>query len=120
MRGSAKLNLHLGVRNLGEAFLPDRLRYLSSFFRRRPMNLLFPVSVVAGSWLAIEFAARALGADTDHAAVGHAMLATLCALAMLEHWLMVLPLPPEALWRWSLEGRAAHSRYGSVPPVTGP
>jgi putative photosynthetic complex assembly protein 2 len=120
MRESAKLNLHFGVRNLGEAFLPDRLRYLSSFFRRRTMNLLFPVSVLAGSWLAVEFAGRALGADSDFAATGHAMLATLCALAMLEHWLMVLPLPPDALWRWSLEGRAAHSRYGSVPPVTGP
>jgi putative photosynthetic complex assembly protein 2 len=44
---------------------------------------------------------------------GQAMLATLCALAMLEHWLMVLPLPSDALWRWSLEGREAHS--GRMP-----
>jgi putative photosynthetic complex assembly protein 2 len=120
MRESAKLNLYFGVRNLGEAFLPDRLRYLLSFFRRRQMNLLFPVSVTAGSWLAVEFAMRALGADTAFGATGHAMLATLCALAMLEHWLMVLPLPADALWRWSLEGRAAHSRFEGVPPVSRP
>jgi putative photosynthetic complex assembly protein 2 len=106
MRESAKLNLFFGVRNLGEAFLPERLRYLLSFFKRRQMNLLFPVSVTAGSWLAVEFAGRALGADTDFGATGHAMLATLCALAMLEHWLMVLPLPSDALWRWSLDQRA--------------
>jgi putative photosynthetic complex assembly protein 2 len=120
MRESAKLNLFFGVRNLGEAFLPERLRYLLSFFRRRQMNLLFPVSVTVGSWLTVEFALRAAGADTAFGATGHAMLATLCALAMFEHWLMVLPLPSDALWRWSLEGRAAHARYGSVPPVGGP
>lgn len=116
MRESAKLNLFFGVRNLGEAFLPERLRYLLSFFRRRQMNLLFPVSVTIGSWLAVEFAARALGAETEFVATGHAMLATLCALAMLEHWLMVLPLPADALWRWSLEGRAA-ARATRTPPV---
>jgi putative photosynthetic complex assembly protein 2 len=115
MRESAKLNLFLGVRNLGEAFLPERLRYLLSFFRRRPMNLLFPVSVTVGSWLAVEFAGRALDATSAFAVTGQAMLATLCALAMLEHWLMVLPLPADALWRWSLEGREAHSRYGRMP-----
>jgi putative photosynthetic complex assembly protein 2 len=116
MRESAKLNLFFGVRNLGEAFLPERLRYLLSFFRRRQMNLLFPVSVTVGSWLVVEFAGRALGADTDFALTGFAMLATLCALAMLEHWLMVLPLPSDALWRWSLEGRAA-ARPARPPPV---
>ena len=33
MRQSAKLNLFLGVRNLGVEFLPQHLRYLQSFFR---------------------------------------------------------------------------------------
>jgi hypothetical protein len=28
------------------------------------------------------------------------------ALAVLEHWFMVLPLPFEALWRWGLRSRA--------------
>lgn len=116
MRESAKLNLFFGVRNFGEAFLPERSRYLLSFFRRRQMNLLFPVSVTIGSWLAVEFAQRALGTDDPFAATAGTMLATLCALAMLEHWLMVLPLPPEALWRWSLEGRAAHARVATLPP----
>jgi putative photosynthetic complex assembly protein 2 len=124
MRTSAKLNLFFGVRNLGEAFLPERLRYLLSFFRRRPMNLLFPVSVTVGSWLAVEFADRALGAATPHAAAGNAMLATLCALAMLEHWLMVLPLPADALWRWSLRDRAGDAalgpRAGGPTPLGGP
>lgn len=117
MRSSAKLNLFFGVRNLGEAFLPERLRYLVSFFRRRPINLLFPVSVTVGSWLAVEFTDRALDAGAAHAATGYAMLATLCGLAMLEHWLMVLPLPPDALWRWSLRDRTTPASL--APPAGG-
>lgn len=122
MRTSAKLNLFLGVRNLGEAFLPEHLRYLLSFFRRRALNPLFPLSIVLGSWLAWSLVARALAAPDDPSATGYAIVATLAALAMLEHWLMVLPLPPEALWRWSLGGRAVRRvapplRYaGDAPP----
>jgi putative photosynthetic complex assembly protein 2 len=40
MRQSAKLNVFLGVRNLGENFLPEHLAYLKSYFQRRPMNVL--------------------------------------------------------------------------------
>ena len=29
-------------------------------------------------------------------------LASLTALALFEHWMMVLPLPDAALWRWLL------------------
>jgi hypothetical protein len=34
--------------------------------------------------------------------VGFALLTAMTALALLEHWLMVLPLPDEKLWRWML------------------
>lgn len=120
MRTSAKLNMFLGVRNLGESFLPDHLRYLLSFFRRRAMNLLFPVSIAAGTWITVYFVRGALGAQDDFTAVGHTLLATLAALGVLEHWLLVLPLPGDALWRWTLEDRAARERAlryaGDAPP----
>jgi len=32
-------------------------------------------------------------------------LAALTALALLEHWFMVLPLPDAKLWRWMLPDR---------------
>ena len=35
-------------------------------------------------------------------AVGFALLTAMTALALLEHWLMVLPLPDARLWRWML------------------
>ena len=31
----------------------------------------------------------------------------LAALALLEHWFMVLPLPDEKLWRWMLPDRSS-------------
>ena len=38
--------------NLTEEFLPEHLQYLKSFLARKPMNLLFPVSVTGGTIVA--------------------------------------------------------------------
>lgn len=103
MRISAKLNVFLGVRNLSIEFLPPHLAYLSSFFRKRAMNVLFPVSVTAATMVAAWLVNEALDAPTGSArAIGLLLVATLLCLAILEHWLMVLPFNPTALWRWAL------------------
>jgi putative photosynthetic complex assembly protein 2 len=108
MRTSAKLNLFFGVRNLSEEFLPAHLAYLVSFFRRRPMNYLFPVSVSAASLMLAVMVASALSpATAPGAAIGTVLVATMLALAILEHWLLVLPLDTTALWRWALRQRGA-------------
>ena len=46
---------------------------------------------------------------------------TLLALAILEHWFMVLPLPANALWSWGLRSRDAAPPVGSaaLAPVAG-
>ncbi|KQW40317.1 putative photosynthetic complex assembly protein PuhE [Rhizobacter sp. Root404] len=107
MRQSAKLNVFLGVRNLSESFLPPHLAYLQTYFRRAPMNALFPVSVAVSSWLAVELwqaaAAHGIGAFD---ATTLTFAGTLLSLAILEHWFMVLPLPSQALWNWGLRSRA--------------
>jgi hypothetical protein len=107
MRTSAKLNLYLGVRNLSEAFLPDHLAYLASFFRRRPMNLLLPVSVAAASAYLALLVAHATDAQSSRAdAVGYALVGTMLALAILEHLLLVLPVDATAVWKWALTRRS--------------
>ena len=105
MRTSAKLNLFLGVRNLSEEFLPPHLKYLQSFFRRRPMNALFPLSVTAATAVAATMVAAALDAPPA-AAAGLMLVTTMLALAILEHWLLVLPLPSTALWLWAMRNAA--------------
>lgn len=105
MRISAKLNVYLGVPNLTEEFLPTHLTYLKSYFCRRSMNLLFPLSVTLSTiatWVLITEAGTAGGAFEQTAAT---FLATLMALALIEHWFLVVPLPSAALWSWGLWSR---------------
>jgi putative photosynthetic complex assembly protein 2 len=120
MRQSAKLNVFLGVRNLNERFLPAHLRYLGSYLVQQPMNLLFPVSVTVSAVIAgllVSAAAAAHGA----AAIGLTFLATMMILANLEHWFLVLPIPVEKLWEWSLKSHeATQEQLVVLPTVTLP
>ncbi len=106
MRISAKLNLYLGVPNITENFLPDHLAYLKSYFCHRPMNLLFPLSVTLSTIATVLLvqAASAAGAGPFEQ-TAYTLLAVLMALALLEHWLLVVPVPAEALWQWGLASR---------------
>jgi len=114
MRISAKLNVFLGVRNLSIEFLPPHLAYLASFFRRRAMNLLFPLSVTASTVVAAWMVLEALAAAPGGAyATGQLLVVTLLVLAILEHWLMVLPFNPTALWRWAMRDR----KHGTAPAL---
>ncbi|NBD96481.1 MAG: DUF3623 family protein [Gammaproteobacteria bacterium] len=107
MHVSAKLNVFLGVRNLNVEFIPARLSYLTSFFSQKPMNLLFPFSVTAGTILTMALIQQAGAADADaFNKVGYVLLATLVGLAVIEHWFMILPIPAEELWRWSLKPKS--------------
>jgi putative photosynthetic complex assembly protein 2 len=103
MRISTKINVFLGVPNITESFLPEHLRYLTSFFTHKPMNLAFPLSVtfatVAGVLLAVQMFGSSPG---SFAATRDVMLLTLLGLGLAEHWFLVLPLPVERLWRWGL------------------
>ncbi len=109
MHQSAKLNVFLGVRNVTEEFVPEHLTFLRSFLtKRNSMNLLFPVSVTVSTVVCVYLvdAAIAPGASTFEAA-GYSFLATLMALAILEHWFLMLPLPAQKLWSWGLKSRPA-------------
>jgi len=100
MRISAKLNIFLGVPNLTDEFLPQRLVYLKSYFRKGQISSLFPATVGAAALVAIFLAQKALGASGAEAS-GFALLFSLIALAILEHLFMVFPIPDAVLWRWA-------------------
>lgn len=115
MRLSTKLNIFLGVPNTTIEFLPAHLGYLKSYFRNRPMNLLFPVSATLATALTMVLMQKAAG-DGPFLATGFTLLATLAALGLVEHWFLVVPLPVGQLWAWGLSAHKA----ASVMPVLRP
>jgi len=103
MRWSAKLNLFLGVRNFNTEMLPAKMRYLSTYVRKAPMNWLFPLSVLAGGlslyyWISPLFGWQ----STELARAESLLLATLMGLALLEHILLMVPLSDRWLWSWAM------------------
>lgn len=111
MRLSAKLNVFLGVPNLAEEFLPRHLRHLKSYFKKAPMNVFFPLAVTAATLvlgIVVQFATAAEA--SAFVVVGWTLVATLLALAILEHWFLVLPLPDAALWSWAVKAAERQSR----------
>jgi putative photosynthetic complex assembly protein 2 len=103
LRLSAKFNIFLGIPNLTEEFLPSHLDYLKTYFRIRPMNGLFPISVSVGTIAAAAILMSAsLPTATPFEVTAALLVGTLIALGVFEHWMMVLPLPDAALWRWAM------------------
>jgi putative photosynthetic complex assembly protein 2 len=116
MRTSAKLNLFFGVRNLSEEFLPPHLAYLQSYFRRRVVNLFFPMAVTGASVVLALMVVRAIDPSTPPvAALGLTLVGTMLALAIVEHWLLVLPIAATALWRWAMRHREARRSQDQLP-----
>ena len=106
MHQSARLNVFLGVPNIAEHFLPEHLDFLRSFLRRRPMNLLFPVSVTLSTVAAALLVQHAVAPGVSPAtATALVFAATMMVLAIAEHWFLVVPLPVDRLWSWSLRER---------------
>jgi putative photosynthetic complex assembly protein 2 len=121
MRFSAKLNVYLGVPNITEEFLPPHLVYLKTYFRKRPMNAVFPISVTATTLLTANlFGQAVVPGATPFEVTSAALLATLAALALIEHWFMVLPIPATALWQWGLTSHVAQASTGEPMPVPVP
>lgn len=120
MRLSAKFNIYLGVPNLTEHFLPDHLAYLKGYFCRRPMNMLFPIAVTISTIATLLLAIAAMNIDaTAFERTSLTLLATLMALAVVEHWFMVIPLPAAQLWSWGLLSREAPPVPAAVRAPTG-
>ena len=119
MRTSAKLNFFLGVLNLGEQFIPPHLTYLGSYLRRRPMNALFPVSVTLGTAGVVVLLQRAAAPDlSDATYAGLVFVVAILALAVIEHWVLVLPIPFDRLWNWVLGLRRPALRETERPRPT--
>lgn len=98
----AKLNVFFGIPRINTEFVPCPLAHLTSYFRRGPITAMFPLSITILSFGTACFMQRLWVAETETAIVAATLLTALSGLALLEHWLMVVPLPDAKLWRWML------------------
>ncbi|NWF81997.1 MAG: DUF3623 family protein [Chloroflexi bacterium] len=91
LQHSAKLNVLLGVRSLNVALFPPHLRYLGSYWARRPASWFFIPSVSVVTLLAIMLWLAAHAHRFEPVGPRLALLGSLVALGALEHWLLILP-----------------------------
>lgn len=115
MRISAKLLIFFGAPNAISELMPSRIAHLKSYFKTDRLTPLFYLLMAAAVSLFVLLVVWASEATQDHSVVGHSLLATFMALAILEHLVLVLPVSDTALWRWAVPGGIKHER----PPLVG-
>lgn len=114
MHSSAKLNVFFGVRNFRIDFLPPHLHHLKALVGKSDSNwlLLFTVTVAPSVALVLYYRGITPGATAD-VTVGSVVLATMILLGVLEHVLLVLPVP-QVIWGWGLR---ALDDSAELPPA---
>lgn len=115
MRISAKLTVFSGAPHSINAMIPERLRYLTSYFRTDRVSPFFPLCIGAALAAFFGLAYAAIVASTPHATAGCAMLAAFMALAIIEHLFLISPVPDWKLWSWAMRGAP---RQDERPPPT--
>lgn len=122
MHSSAKLNVFLGVRNFRVDFLPSHLHFLKQLLVHRASNEFFPISIcLATSVLLILFYQILQPGAAVMQVIGGTLVGTIILLGIIEHWLLVLPLPA-VLWGWGVRALPDQQTHGprlAVPAVTG-
>lgn len=102
MHASAKLNVFFGVRNFRIDYLPRHLHHLDGLLSRRPVSLLLLPAVTLAPSIALALTYRALAPDASPAqTTGGLLVGVMIMLGVLEHVLLVLPLPI-MLWGWGV------------------
>jgi putative photosynthetic complex assembly protein 2 len=97
MHQSAKLNIFLGVTNTGREFLPDTVSSLKPYMTVAAMNWLFPISVTVATIAAYQLISKIWREEETWRKVGHALVGMMALFAVLEHWMLILPLDG-SLW----------------------
>ena len=120
MRLSSKLNLFFGVPMLNAELLPPHLSHLRSYFTRKRMNPLLPVSITGSAVVTALLIDRAFAEGAgEYSVAAYVLLASLLALALLEHLFMLMPIPIAGMWGPRIKARAENAEVGdkaAMPP----
>ena len=104
MRLSTKLIVFLGAPNAISALLPERMTYLTTYFRTDRISPIYVPTLVVLLMSLLALCWAAAGAPPNHEPVGFTLLATFLGLAIVEHLFLVLPVSDSVLWRWAIHG----------------
>ncbi len=105
MRLSAKLTVFFGAPNAISQMTPDRLTYLTSYFRTDRTTPAFPALILMAVSVLVYLITAVSSASDAHTVVGLTLTATFLALAIVEHFFLVLPISDAVLWRWAMPKR---------------
>jgi putative photosynthetic complex assembly protein 2 len=118
LRQSAKINLFLGVPVTNDELMPEPVRFLKTFFARRPVSLFFPLSVtLATASLVIMIQRLVEVAATPFEIASLTLVSTLFALGVIEHWFMLLPLPAITLCGWGMRSQVSEDGMKQGPDI---
>lgn len=102
MHLSSKLNVFFGVRNFPIEYLPRHLHGFGVLLGKRPINPFFPFAVVAATLVVWRMFSSVPAPDMPaDQAVGLMLVGWMILLGVMEHWLLVLPVPA-MIWGWHL------------------
>ncbi|MEO0485401.1 MAG: putative photosynthetic complex assembly protein PuhE [Pseudomonadota bacterium] len=101
----AKLNLFLGVPGINLEAVPRTLAHIPSYFRQGDPSWLFPLTIIILSIATALWVSRLAAAASMEEVVTFGLLSALTGLALIEHWMMLLPLADTKLWRWLMPDR---------------
>jgi putative photosynthetic complex assembly protein 2 len=104
MRLSAKLNIFAGVPHLSLEMMPDRMRYLASYFKVAPARWFFAASLAGIGVLAAWLGNAALRAEGGFS-TSYGLAFALVLLAFIEHGFLVVPWQDTKLFRWAMRHR---------------
>ena len=104
MRISAKLVVFTGAPNLVDQFMPRHLDYMKTYFSRRAPGSIFAAALIAITTVSALLALTAFShAPGSHAFAGFLLLTAIAILAVIEHWVLVLPVSDPSLWGWAMK-----------------
>jgi putative photosynthetic complex assembly protein 2 len=110
MRISAKLVVFTGAPNLVDQFMPRHLDYMKTYFSRRAPSGVFAAALVTITTVSVLLAITAFGHPAgSHASAGFLLLTALAILAVIEHWVLILPVRDPSLWGWAMKPASTSS-----------
>ena len=101
MRWSTKLNLFFGVRHFNSQWLPDNMRYITSYLRAGKNSWFIVFSTTIATYCTYLLFSYGHIAVEPASALSLFLIAWLAVLAVLEHCFLMVPMGETALWRWA-------------------